>query len=75
MVGKHFLGIVLNCFRDLENSICSMDRKGTPYEIVRKAAEGTLPTFKIPTTYILSYLQSLGSVVCSVVAIYILFVT
>jgi hypothetical protein len=30
MVGKHFLGIVLNCCRDLENSICSMDRKGTP---------------------------------------------
>lgn len=42
---KYFLGIVLNCYRDLEGRLGSVDRKSTPYEIVRKAVDNTLGVF------------------------------
>lgn len=42
---KYFLGIVLNCYRDLEERLGSVDRKSTPYEIVRKAVDNTLGVF------------------------------
>lgn len=56
---KYFLGIVLNCYRDLESRIGSVDRKSTPYEIVRKAVENTLGIFT--KAQILDLCPSIGS--------------
>jgi Fic family protein len=42
---KYFLGIILNCYRDLEDRLGAVDRKSTPYEIVRKAVDNTLGVF------------------------------
>jgi Fic family protein len=56
---KYFLGIVLNCYRDLESRLGSVDRKSTPYEIVRKAVENTLGIFT--KAQILDLCPSIGS--------------
>ncbi|MBI9095658.1 MAG: Fic family protein [Sphaerochaeta sp.] len=56
---KYFLGIVLNCYRDLEGRLGSVDRKSTPYEIVRKAIEDTLGIFT--KAQILELCPSIGS--------------
>ena len=56
---KYFLGIILNCYRDLEDRLGSMDRKSTPYEIVRKAVENTLGIFS--KAQILDLCPSIGS--------------
>lgn len=56
---KYFLGIILNCYRDLEDRLGSMDRKSTPYEIVRKAVENTLGIFT--KAQILNLCPSIGS--------------
>ena len=42
---KYFLGIILNCYKDFENRIGSIDRKSTPYDIVRKAVSEGLGVF------------------------------
>lgn len=42
---KYLLGIILKCYRDLEERLGSVDRKSTPYEIVRKAVDNTLGVF------------------------------
>ena len=42
---KYFLGIVLNCYKDLENRIGLVDRKSTPYETVRKTVSERLGVF------------------------------
>ena len=42
---KYFLGIILNCYKDFENRIGSIDRKSTPYDIVRKVVSETLGVF------------------------------
>ncbi|WP_319755539.1 Fic family protein [uncultured Sphaerochaeta sp.] len=56
---KYFLGIVLNCYRDLEERLGSVDQKSTPYEIVRKAVDSTLGVFT--KTQILELCPSIGS--------------
>ncbi|ADY14288.1 Fic family protein [Sphaerochaeta globosa] len=56
---KYFLGIVLNCYRDFETRLGSVDFKSTPYEIVRKAVGDTLGVFT--KTQILELCPSLGS--------------
>lgn len=56
---KYFLGIILSCYRDLEDRLGSVDRKGTPYEIVRKAVENTFGEFT--KTQILERCPSIGS--------------
>ena len=56
---KYFLGIVLNCYRDFESRIGSVDRKSSPYEIVRKAVEDTLGVFT--KAQILELCPSIGS--------------
>lgn len=42
---KYFMGIVLNCYKDFENRLGSIDRKSTPYDIVRKAVSERLGMF------------------------------
>ncbi|AEC02702.1 Fic family protein [Parasphaerochaeta coccoides] len=42
---KYFLGIVLNCYKDFENRLGSVDRKSTPYDIVREAVNERVGTF------------------------------
>jgi len=42
---KYFLGVVLNCYKDFESRIGSVDRKSSPYDIVRKAVGDTLGIF------------------------------
>lgn len=42
---KYFLGIILNCYKDFENRIGSVDRKSTPYDIVRNAVSQRLGVF------------------------------
>jgi Fic family protein len=42
---KYFLGIILNCYKDFESRIGLVDRKSTPYDIVRKAVSNTLGIF------------------------------
>ncbi|MEA5031565.1 MAG: Fic family protein [Sphaerochaeta sp.] len=56
---KYFLGIVLNCYRDLEDRLGSVDRKSTPYEIVRTAVGNTLGVFT--KAQILELCPSIGS--------------
>ena len=56
---KYFLGIVLYCYRDLEERLGSMDRKSTPYEIVRTAVDSTLGVFT--KAQILQLCPSIGS--------------
>lgn len=56
---KYFLGIVLSCYRDLEERLGSLDRKSTPYEIVRKAVDNTLGVFT--KAQILQLCPSIGS--------------
>jgi Fic family protein len=56
---KYFLGIVLNCYRDLEERLGSVDQNSTPYEIVRKAVDNTLGVFT--KTQILELCPSIGS--------------
>lgn len=56
---KYFLGIALNCYRDFETRLGSVDRKSTPYETVRKAVGDTLGVFT--KTQILELCPSLGS--------------
>jgi len=56
---KYFLGIVLNCYRDFESRLGSVDRKSSPYEIVRKAVEDTLGVFT--KAQILELCPSIGS--------------
>ncbi|MDD5077134.1 MAG: Fic family protein [Sphaerochaetaceae bacterium] len=56
---KYLLGIVLSCYRDLEERLGSMDRKSTPYEIVRKAVDNTLGMFT--KAQILQLCPSIGS--------------
>ena len=56
---KYFLGIVLNCYRDLESRLGSVDRKSPPYEIVRQAVENTLGVFT--KAQILDLCPSIGS--------------
>jgi Fic family protein len=56
---KYFLGIVLSCYRDLEERLGSVDQKSTPYEIVRKAVDSTLGVFS--KTQILELCPSIGS--------------
>ncbi len=42
---KYFLGIILNCYRDLEDRLGAVDRKSKPYDVVRKAVDSTLGEF------------------------------
>ncbi len=56
---KYFLGIVLNCYRDLESRLGSVDRKSSPYDLVRKAIGDTLGVFS--KTQILERCPSIGS--------------
>jgi Fic family protein len=42
---KYLLGIVMNCYRDLEERLGAVDRKSTPYDIVRNAVDNTLGMF------------------------------
>lgn len=56
---KYFLGIVLSCYRDLEERLGSVDRKSTPYEIVRSAVDNTLGVFT--KAQILELCPSIGS--------------
>jgi len=42
---KYFLGIILNSYKDFENRIGSVDRKSTPYDIVKKAVSERLDVF------------------------------
>ena len=56
---KYFLGIVLSCYRDLEERLGPVDRKSTPYEIVRKAVDNTLGVFT--KAQILQLCPSIGS--------------
>lgn len=42
---KYFLGILLNSYRDLEDRLGAVDRKSSPYEIVRNAVDSTLGLF------------------------------
>jgi Fic family protein len=42
---KYFLGIILNCYKDFEKRIGSVDRKSTPYDIVRRAVSEKLGEF------------------------------
>ncbi len=42
---KYFLGIILNCYKDLENRIGSIDRKSTPYDIVKNAVSESFGFF------------------------------
>jgi len=42
---KYLLGIIFNCYKDLEKRIGSIDRKSTPYDIVRKAVRERLGEF------------------------------
>jgi len=42
---KYFLGIILSCYRDLEDRLGAVDHKSTPYEIVRKAVDSKLGVF------------------------------
>jgi Fic family protein len=42
---KYFLGVVLNCYKNFENRVGSVDYKSTPYDIVRKAVGDTLGVF------------------------------
>ncbi|HCJ94648.1 MAG TPA: cell filamentation protein Fic [Sphaerochaeta sp.] len=56
---KYFLGIVLNCYRDLEDRLGSVDRKSTPYEIVQTAVGNTLGVFT--KAQILELCPSIGS--------------
>jgi Fic family protein len=56
---KYLLGIILNCYRDLEDRLGPVDRKSTPYEIVRKAVDNTLGVFT--KAQILQLCPSIGS--------------
>jgi Fic family protein len=56
---KYLLGIVLNCYKELESRLDSVDRKSTPYDIVRMAVANTLGVFT--KTQILERCPSLGS--------------
>ena len=56
---KYFLGIILSCYRDLEDRLGAVDRKSTPYEIVRKAVDRTLGVFT--KVQILQLCPSIGS--------------
>ena len=56
---KYLLGLFLNCYRDLEDRLGSVDRKSTPYEIVRKALDNTLGVFT--KVQILERCPSIGS--------------
>lgn len=56
---KYFLGIVLNCYRDLEERLGSVDCKNTPYEIVLNAVDSTLEVFI--KAQILQLCPSIGS--------------
>lgn len=56
---KYFFGIVLNCYRDLENRPSLVNRKSTPYEIVSKAVDNTLGVFT--KAQILELCPSIGS--------------
>lgn len=42
---KYFLGIVLNCYKDFENRLGSVDRKSSSLEIVRKAVSERVGVF------------------------------
>lgn len=55
---KYFLGIVLNCYRDLDTRLGSMDDKRTPYKNVRTTVENTLVIF--PKFQILELCPSIG---------------
>jgi len=56
---KYFLGIILSCYRDLEDRLGAVDRKSSPYEIVRKAVDNTLGVFT--KAQILERCPSIGS--------------
>jgi Fic family protein len=56
---KYFLGIVLNCYNDLESRLDSVDRTSTPYDIVRMAVGNTLGIFT--KAQILERCPSIGS--------------
>ena len=56
---KYFLGIILSSYKDLEERLGAVDRKNTPYEIVRKAVDNTLGVFT--KTEILHRCPSIGS--------------
>ena len=42
---KYFLGIILNCYKDFEKRIGSIDTRSTPYSIVKKAVSDRLGVF------------------------------
>lgn len=42
---KYFLGIILNCYKDFEKRIGSIDTRSTPYDIVRNAVSDRLGVF------------------------------
>ena len=42
---KYFLGIILNCYKDFEKRLGSVDKKSTPYDIVKKAVDEKLGEF------------------------------
>jgi len=56
---KYLLGIILSCYRDLEQRLGSVDRKSTPYEIVRNAVDNTLGAFT--KAQVLERCPSIGS--------------
>lgn len=56
---KYLLGIVLNCYRDFERRLGSVDRKSSSYEIVRKVVEDSLGVFS--KAQILELCPSIGS--------------
>lgn len=56
---KYFLGIVLNCYRDFETRLGSVESKSKAYEIVRKTVGNTLGVFT--KTQILELCPSIGS--------------
>ncbi len=56
---KYFLGIILNCYKDLESRIGSIDRKSSPYDIVKHAVSESLGFFT--KREILEQCPSIGS--------------
>ncbi|MHC1692430.1 MAG: Fic family protein [Sphaerochaetaceae bacterium] len=56
---KYFQGIVLNCYKDLESRLDSVDRKSSPYDVVRMAVGNTLGVFT--KAQILERCPSIGS--------------
>jgi len=42
---KYLLGIVLNCYKDFENRIGSINSKSTPYDIVKRAVNEKIGKF------------------------------